>query len=204
MMLRLIRIFVLSVFIFGMRGDFTFASKDDPKILFIIPSANFRDEELFYPMKIFLQANWKVDIASSVKGHIKGMLGNSIEALYLVYDVNPEDYDVIVFIGGSGATEYWDDETAHEIARKAAEKHKILGASCIAPVILANAGVLKDVKATSWISVKNRIKNGGALFMDGPVVVDGLIVTVNNPESAGEFGQALFDLAEKEGYAVEY
>lgn len=204
MRLRLTIIFVLSLFILGMYPEFSFASKDEPRVLFIIPSSNFRDEELFYPMKIFKQANWQVDIASSVTGNVKGMLGNTAEVLHLIYDVDPADYEVIVFVGGSGATEYWDDETAHEIARKAVKGRKILGASCIAPVILANAGVLKDVKATSWPSVKNRVKNEGALFMDEPVVVDKLIVTANNPESAEEFGQALFDLAEKEGYAVEY
>ncbi|MDD5644166.1 MAG: DJ-1/PfpI family protein [bacterium] len=199
----LFKIFFLTVFIF-FSGNFVLAGKDDPAILFIIPSSNFRDEELFYPMRVFKQSNWRVDVVSSATGSIKGMLGNSFDVSTLIYDVNPENYDVIVFVGGSGAMEYWDDKTAHEIAIKAASKNKILGASCIAPVILANAGVLKNVKVASWPSVKNRLKDQGALFIDENVVVDGLIVTAGKPEAAEEFGEALFILAEKEGYGVEY
>jgi protease I len=85
------------------------------------------------------------------------------------------------------------------LAKETIEKDKILAAICISPVILANAGVLKGKKATVWSSPLDKnpiriLKNGGAIYKDALVVVDGKIVTANGPEAAKEFGEALVSL----------
>ncbi|HQQ38671.1 MAG TPA: DJ-1/PfpI family protein, partial [bacterium] len=81
-------------------------------------------------------------------------------------------------------------------AREAMAKNKILGAICIAPLILARAGVLENRKATVWASALDRrpiqqLKDGGATYENKPVVIDGNIVTANGPQSAKEFGKIL-------------
>ncbi|MEM3519623.1 MAG: DJ-1/PfpI family protein, partial [Candidatus Hadarchaeales archaeon] len=103
--------------------------------------------------------------------------------------------DAIIFVGGSGSSLYFNDPTALAIAKEAFTKKKVVGAICIAPVILANAGVLKGKNATVWDGeFVEKIERGGAKFVNRPVVVDGNVVTANGPQAAREFGRAIAKL----------
>ena len=168
------------------------------KVLMVIASRKFRDEELFEPRKILLEAGAEVKVASSKLGESIGMLGGKAEPAILLSEVKARDYDAIVFVGGVGAKEFWDDEVAHKTARGCLEQEKILGAICIAPITLANAGVLKDRKATVFASVRDQLTAKGAKYTGRKVEVDGRIITANGPESARLFGEAIARaLAEK-------
>ena len=194
----------LLVFISFCGINHAFASNEEPKAMFVIASSNFRDEEFFIPMRLFKRSVWKVEVASSVKGKIVGIHGNEVEVNKLVYEIKPDDYNVIIFVGGNGATEYWNDPTAQNIIKSAVKNNKILGAIGIAPVILANAGILRGRKATSWEAVRNRLKIKGVVCLDKTVVIDNMIVTARGPKVAEEFANALLDLAEQHGYGIEY
>ena len=119
------------------------------------------------------------------------MLGGTAEAVILLNAVLVDDYDAVIFIGGSGAKEYFNDKDAWNIAKQAAEKKKVLGAICIAPTILANAGVLKGVSATSFPSEENQLRRAGAKYKGTDVERDGLIITGSGPQAAVQFGQMI-------------
>lgn len=162
------------------------------KVVMIIASDKFRDEELQKPQSILEKEGVKVTVASSVVNkEVTGMLGAKAMPTMNFKDINPKDWDGIVFVGGMGASEYWDNPKAHEIARKAVENKKVLGAICIAPVTLANAGVLEGKKATAWQDVDGKLKAKGINYTGNPVEVDGKIITGNGPAAAEEFGNAL-------------
>jgi len=163
------------------------------KAALIIASDRFRDEELFETQRAIAAAGVETVIASTKTGVIKGMRGGRAEAAILVNELKVDDYDAIVFIGGSGAKEYFDSSVALNIAREAAQKGKVLAAICIAPTVLANAGLLQGVKATSFSSERIRLRKAGAQFTDAPVERDGLIITGKGPEAASEFGKAVAD-----------
>jgi protease I len=98
-----------------------------------------------------------------------------------------------VFIGGTGSSEYFNNPTAHSIAQEAAASGKLLGAICIAPSTLANAGLLDGRKATSYSSEEGNLKSKGATFTGAGVEADGKIITADGPSSAGQFGKALLE-----------
>jgi protease I len=161
------------------------------KVLMIIAARNFRDEELLEPKAILERQGAAVIIASSSLSPARGMLGASAQPHVLLRDVKSADYDAIVFVGGSGASEYWDNPTAHQIAREALSRGAVVGAICIAPATLARAGILKGKKATVWASESGQLKNAGAQYTGESVEVDGNIITADGPQSAGAFGKAL-------------
>jgi protease I len=161
------------------------------KAVLIIASENFRDEELFETKKALDEASVRTVIASTRTGTIKGMLGGEAEASILVSDLKVDDYDAVVFIGGSGAKEYFDSKVAWNIVRRAAEKKKVLAAICIAPSVLANAGLLDGVRATSFASERTRLQKAGAKYTGADVERDGLIITASGPKAAKEFGKAI-------------
>jgi len=163
------------------------------RAVLIIASDKFRDEELFETQHAIAGAGVETVIASTKTGVIRGMRGGRAEAAILVNDIVIDDYDAIVFIGGSGAREYFDSSVALEIARQAVQKGKVLAAICIAPAVLANAGVLQGVRATSFSSERIKLKRAGAEYTGTSVERDGLIITGKGPKAASEFGKAVAD-----------
>ena len=166
------------------------------KIVMIISHEGFRDEELIVPADIFRKNGAEVVVASSSLGTATGKLGAKIKADILYTQVSAGDYDAVVFVGGPGAAQYWNDQKAHQIAREAASAGKILAAICAAPATLANAGLLNGRKATAFPSPEEerQLVDGGAEYTRSGVEVDGNLVTANGPESAAKFAQEILRL----------
>ncbi|MHC4805772.1 MAG: DJ-1/PfpI family protein, partial [Planctomycetota bacterium] len=95
--------------------------------------------------------------------------------------------------GGPGATEYFKNPVALNIAREAAGKGKILAAICIAPTVLANAGVLTGVRATAFLSERRRLLQAGAVYTGVPVERDRFIITGSGPAASFQFGRVIAD-----------
>lgn len=161
------------------------------RVVMVVAQRDFRDEEFNEPFRQLSAAGAIVEIASSRTGTITGVLGTQIKAELLVREVEADQLDAVIFVGGPGAQEYFNDAAAHKLAREAAEGHKTLAAICIAPAILANAGVLRDKQATCFESVEPVLHKGGALLRPQAVVRDGRLVTANGPAAAGEFARAI-------------
>lgn len=168
--------------------------KDSGKIAMIIAKNNFRNDEFSVPKAIFENAGYKVVTFSSSPGKALGMLGTVVKVDETIDELNPGEYEAVVFVGGSGASEYWRSSRAHKIAKDTLANQKILGAICIAPVILANAGVLKDRKATVWPSEKGKLQKEGAIYTGANVEVSGDIVTADGPRSTEKFAETILDL----------
>ncbi len=172
-------------------GNTKMTTLANKKILMVIASQNFRDEEFSVPKKLFEGQGAQVTVASSKLSVSKGMLGMKVKPDILLDDVLPEDYHAVVFVGGSGASEYWDDPIAHHIAQTAFDEGRIVAAICIAPVTLGNTGLLKDKKATVFSSEVSQLKDMGAKYTGKDVERDGQIITANAPPAAARFGQVI-------------
>ena len=160
-------------------------------MLLVVAPVDFRDEEYLEPRAVIEAHGGQVTVASATLSEAKGMLGARVKPDLTLGDVRAADYDAVVFVGGSGASCYWNDPVAHALARNTLKAGKVLGAICIAPVILANAGVLKGRKATVWPSEEGKLAAKGAICNGKPVETDGCLVTANGPRSARAFGEAL-------------
>ena len=167
------------------------------KILMVIAPYDFRDEELFVPKGIFEQAGYKVDVASTVDGKIKGMLGGIASVDYRISEVYPSNYAAVVFVGGIGAQSYFHNRQVLDLAKTFYKEGKVVAASCIAPVILANAGLLHNKKATVWPSESIKIKKKRAIYYSTAVVRDGRIVTSNGPAASTEFANKILEVLGK-------
>jgi protease I len=135
------------------------------------------------------------DIASTLRGPCNGMLWAKTTATLSFKEVDPKHYDGLVIIGGTDSQIHlWNDDLLVQLVKNFPESQKIVAAICLAPVVLAHAGILQGLKATcfeSSVSV-NEMKSGGAVLVNKPVVVDGRIITANGPAAAQEFADAIF------------
>jgi protease I len=163
------------------------------KAVLIVPSQNFRDEELFETKRVLDAAQVQTFIASTRTGAIKGTLGNVTEASIPMSRLNVNDYDAIIFIGGPGDVEYVGNPSVINMVREAIRRGKVLAAIGVAPTILASANVLAGIRATSFLSERERLVQAGAIYTGRPVERDGLIITATGPAAALLFGRAIVD-----------
>lgn len=196
---RILKLFLFFMFVFALlSGAVSFAANlQGKKIAMIIAAKNFRDEELLQPLEIFRANGARVVIASSVLDLTYGMLGSKVVPDLLYDNLKVNNYDAVIFIGGTGAKQYWNDPYAHQLVRSAVDSGKVVGAICVAPVILANAGVLNGKKATVWPTENEKLRKKGAEYTGKDVTVDGRIVTGNGPEAAKKFAEEIMKLLEQ-------
>lgn len=163
----------------------------EKRVVMVIAQKNFRDEELEEPKTILQRNGISVTVASAAKRTAVGKLGAVVQPDAALADINAGDFDAVVFVGGGGAAQYFDDPAALGLAGAAYDACKVVAAICIAPVILARAGLLKGKRATVFPEDSDAIAAVGAQYTGKPVEVDGKIITANGPAAAGAFGTAL-------------
>jgi protease I len=166
-------------------------------LLMVIPPERFRDEELFETRFALEGAGHTTRIASIRKGFCPGSRGGSAKAELALADVKPADYDGVVFVGGGGLRLLWDNPEAIGVASEMNRTKKLVAAICLAPVILANAGVLRGKRATVSGTEANTIVAKGAIYTGPGMTVDGNIVTANGPKSSRVFGEKIASLLAK-------
>lgn len=174
-------------------------SNPNHRAVLVIAFQGFQDFEYQATKEALENLDIKTLTISSKVGEAIGKFGQAVSIEKTFSDIEIERFGAVVFIGGPGSADYIEDDSAHQLARLAIEKDKVLGAICLAPAILARAGVLQNKKATIWSSPLDRetidiLKNGRAEYIDQPVVVDGKIVTANGPMAAEDFGKEMGEL----------
>jgi len=168
------------------------------KTVLMVIGHTFRDEEYIEPKIVLEDAHILTRTAGIERVPCVGTNGSIAMAGEPLSEVNSSGYNAIIFVGGSGASEFFDNEAAHQIAREMYEADKVVAAICIAPSTLAHAGLLEGKKATAFESQKDDLIAHGAEFTGNPVEVDGRIVTADGPESATAFGETIRDLLKEE------
>ncbi len=166
------------------------------KMAMIIAPIDFRDEEYFIPKSVFKENGAEVITASLKKGEALGSYGGVAKIDELVDDLKTDKLDVLIFVGGSGAVSYLENKQCHKLANEMNKQGKIVGAICIAPIILARAGVLVGRKATVWSSPMDKsavkiLEKAKVDYLAQPVVVDGNIITANGASQARRFAERI-------------
>lgn len=177
-------------------GDGTGVGPDGERIksaAIIVPPENFGDEELYALLTAFNEAGINRIIASTRTGILMGALGRTIDANVLVNQLNLDDLDALIFIGGPGSTLLFNNPFILDLVRTAVVKRKIVAATDIAPGILANAGVLPGYRVTAFIDQREMLIIAGAVYTGAPVEQDRNIITSTGPAAAIPFATAVAD-----------
>ncbi len=165
-------------------------------VLLVIAAKDFRDEEYAEPRRALEQAGHSVTVASTRSGECVGVHGLKVVATVALPAVVTAPFDAVVFVGGAGANVLFDNAQAQRIAVEMNGQHKVLGAICVGPVILARAGVLKGREATVFETETHELVKAQAHLRPSGVVVDGRIVTASGPAHAKSFGARLVAVLE--------
>ena len=168
------------------------------KTVAILATNGFEESELSEPKKALEKAGAEVHIVSLKSGEIKGWSdgnwSNSYKVDKTLSDVSQKDYNALVLPGGQINPDVLrKNKTAVSFVKSFFENHKPVAAICHAPWLLAEAGVLKGRKITSYDSIKTDMINAGANWVDEEVVVDAGLVTSRSPEDLPAFNRKLVE-----------
>lgn len=163
-------------------------------ILMWVAQEGFRDEELFIPRSIFEEKGYNVTVVSHNKGTAWSKFGKTIEVLG-IDEVNIEDYNAFLLIGGPGTFNLTEDKKLHEYLKEAVEKIDLVGGICYAPNIMAKSGILKGMRATVWDG-PDIFDQEGVIFEDKKVVKDEKIITANGPDASLDWAKEIIDYFE--------
>ena len=180
-------------------GDGTGTGPDGERLknaAFIVPPENFGDQELYALLTAFNEAGINRIIASTRTGVLLGATGRTVDATILVNQLNLDDLDALIFIGGPGSTMFFNNPMILDLVRTAVVKRKIVAATDIAPGILANAGVLAGYRVTAFIDQRDMLTIAGAVYTGAPVEQDRNIITSTGPAAAIPFATAVTDAIE--------
>lgn len=157
------------------------------KILSIIAPEGYQDQE-YGDSKAALEEKGHTVITACSQKHATGKFGSTTEADLLLEEIKPEDYDAILFVGGPGVYQYFDNIHLQEIAKTFYQSGKPTTAICAAPGVLANAGLLNGKTVTCFEGESGNLIAKGANYTGKPTEQDGLIITGNGPSAARDFG----------------
>ncbi len=104
------------------------------------------------------------------------------------------DYDVILVPGGPGRLKSQKDERILSQIRKANSAGKFIASVCTGAFILAEAGLLRGKKATSFHTVIDQLANYGCTPVKKRVVVEGKIITGAGVSSSMDVGLKLVEI----------
>ena len=152
----------------------------------------FEEIEAVTIVDVLRRAGLTVLMAGVTDRGVTGSHGIQVQADTLLKDINLTDITAIVLPGGPGVKTLKDHQPLKEMLQTHYRSGKLTAAICAAPLVLSEAGILTDKKATSYPSVQDQIKCGA--YLTDAVVIDGNIVTSRGPGTAMAFSLALVEV----------
>ena len=165
----------------------------------VLTADKFEDMEVYFPIFRLQEEGWHVTIAAPAMKTIYGEHGYELEPDITIGKVNPMDYDLLIIPGGSpdGApTTVRKIVAAQQIAKSFFAANKPVATICHGPYTLISAGLVKGKHLTSYWrdGVPEEIKNGGGIWEDNAVVVDGNLVSSRYPMDLPAFMREVMNL----------
>ena len=161
----------------------------------LVPLAEgFEELEAVSVIDILRRAQIEVTVAGLKDGPVRGSRQTVIvpdASLDAALDVS---YDMVVLPGGiPGSDHLQTDARIRKLLADMNEQGKNTAAICAAPKVLADVGVLKGRKATSYPGVLGSIKPEGVAVTTDAVVKDGPVITSRSVGTAMDFALALVE-----------
>ena len=150
----------------------------------VVLADGFEDSEAIVTQDVVKRGGIDVVLAGLSKKIIESSRGVKVITNELFSSDAARRYDGIVLPGGRGYRYLLQSSTVGTVLKEFNKSKKLIAAICAAPVVLAENGILDDVKATVYPGFEKKIPHP----RDGDVIVDGNVITARGPGAAFKFG----------------
>ncbi len=158
----------------------------------ILATDGFEQSELEVPLQTLKDSGAQVDVVSLKSGEIKGWdgkdWGRPVKVDRTLGEASASDYDALVLPGGQINPDLLRvEEKALAFIKAFWADKKVIAAICHAPWLLAETGIAKGRRLTSYNSIRTDLINAGAKWENSSVVTDQGLVTSRNPDDLPAF-----------------
>ena len=175
------------------------------KILVVTGDAG-ESYEALYAVHRFKEAEWEPVVAAPSKRWLHLVQhdfepgwdtyverpGYSVEAQVTFEEVNVDDYEGILLLGGRAPEYLRHNERLLEVVREFREQDKWIFSICHGIQILIAAGLAPGVELTAYEHLRYEIESGGGRYCKQEAVRDGKIVSGQTWQSHPEFYREVF------------
>ncbi len=143
----------------------------------------------------FRRAGWTVTAAGFKPGPVTASRSVRLFPDEAWSKLDPHAFDLFVIPGGrEGVQQLRGMSDVCRAVREFHDRDKRIGAVCAGPLVLKDAGILKDRRVTFHPSVAEEMKPID--WVDQPVVIDGNIITSQAPGTTFEFALNIIEHVE--------
>jgi len=162
------------------------------KHILMFIAEEYEDLELLYPKIRMAEAGAKVTIAGDkAQETYHGKKGYPSQADVTFDSISVNDFDALIIPGGYAPDKLRKISKVIEITRQFHDQKKLIAYICHAGWIPVSAKIVKGIRCTSYISIKDDMVNAGANWVDEPVVVDRNIISSRTPDDLPYFCPAI-------------
>lgn len=165
------------------------------KVLFIVASKGFRDEEYFEPKQVLEDAGVLCEVTSENPIEAIGTQGAYIMPTISLENCTVSEFDAIILVGGKMINDIYNDFRVQDIVKEAERLQKILCAICSAPKILARLQLLEERTVCAHESIYEELKNKGIQIIESDTYKDDtkmpIIISGKNYQAAHTFGHTI-------------
>ncbi|WP_458120653.1 type 1 glutamine amidotransferase domain-containing protein [Paenibacillus sp. Z6-24] len=163
----------------------------------VLVTNRVEDIELTSPVQHLEKAGHSVELLNADGPvEITGNHGGQFKIEKSFDEVTPEDYDALLVPGGFSPDLLRINPKNAEFAAHFIKEQKPVFSICHGPQFLIDTGLIKGYELTSFVSVRNDLKNAGAIVKDAEVIVDRNLVTSRTPDDLEAFNRESLKLLE--------
>ena len=133
-------------------------------ILMVMAEKDFYEPEYTVPREMLEKNGYAVHVITPSGAEAVGIDGMRVKPDSGLAGINEKDYKALLMVGGFGAKSFLGDEGLHKLVRDFDSDDKLIGAQCISPALVAEAGLLNGIEATCWPSFSSLLESRGAKF----------------------------------------
>lgn len=138
----------------------------------------YEDLEFWVPVMRMQEEGAEVTVVGLKAGETYMSKSGGLEATADVAadDVSPDDFDAVLVPGGWAPDKLRRYEGITSLVRGMYEQGKVVGSICHAGLVLISAGIVRGMKATGSLGIKDDLVNAGAIWVDEPAFRQGNVV----------------------------
>lgn len=177
-----------------------------PRKILIVTGDAGESYEALYAVHRFQEAEWETVVAAPSVRMLNLVIhafepgwdtyverpGYNMRSQIAFQDVNVDDYEAVLLLGGRAPEYLRNDQHLLEIVREFREQDKWIFSICHGIQILIAAGLAPGAELTAYTHLRYEIESGGARFVEQEAVRDGKIVCGQTWESHPDFYREVF------------
>jgi protease I len=146
------------------------------KRVVVLLAEGFEDLEFHVPLMRLREEGADVTVAGVSTDEVAGKHGLLAAADTTMDELDGDLFDAVVVPGGWAPDKLRRYDSVKDLVREAHERGAIVGMICHAGWVGISAGIVKGVRATGSVAIKDDLENAGATWVDEAAFRDGNIV----------------------------